>query len=249
MQHHALGVAGGARREEDVGRGRRASTASRSRVDDRGVDGRARGEERRPSERRAGGRVAAQDDDRLEVGELGRRRRPRRAASARSRCRGSRVIVDERRAPRLARGCTPPRALEPGVERHEHAAGRLQAERGDDPLPAVRRPDRDPVAGLDPRGEEHRAPRRRQPRRARRRTGSRPSLTSTIASCAAEALGRAAHEAGRRPPFEIAANARFAHGHPPSPDLTARQLPPRSVRGVGGFADRRRRAGARDGAR
>ena len=47
-------------------------------------------------------------------------------------------------------------ALEAGVHRDEHAARRRHAERGDDPLERVRRPDRDPVAGLDARRERAR---------------------------------------------------------------------------------------------
>ena len=38
--------------------------------------------------------------------------------------------------------------LEPRVERHDHAPGRVDAERGVHPLGGVRRPDRDAVAGL-----------------------------------------------------------------------------------------------------
>ena len=45
-------------------------------------------------------------------------------------------------------------ALEPRVERHDHAAGRVDAERGVHPLGGVRRPDRDPVAGLHARRDE-----------------------------------------------------------------------------------------------
>ena len=76
------------------------------------------------------------------------------AASRRSRCRGSRSRSKSASAPlrRITYARLSP--LEAGVERHEHAAGRLDAERGDDPLPDVRGPHGDAVAGLDSRGRE-----------------------------------------------------------------------------------------------
>ncbi len=40
---------------------------------------------------------------------------------------------------------------EPGVDRHQRGASSLRAERCDDPVVRVRRPDRDPVAGLNTR--------------------------------------------------------------------------------------------------
>ncbi len=46
-------------------------------------------------------------------------------------------------------------ALEPGVHRDEPPARAERAERGDDPLPRVRSPDRDAVTGPD--AERHRA--------------------------------------------------------------------------------------------
>jgi len=45
-------------------------------------------------------------------------------------------------------------ALHPRVERHEHAARALEADRRDDPLVDVRRPDRHAVAAPDPGGHE-----------------------------------------------------------------------------------------------
>src|SRR5690606_7956586 len=45
-------------------------------------------------------------------------------------------------------------ALEPGVERYDHAADRLEPDEPGDPLVDVGRPDGHPVAGLDPEGEE-----------------------------------------------------------------------------------------------
>ena len=74
--------------------------------------------------------------------------------------------------------------LEARVHRHDRAAGAEDAERGDQPLVAVRRPDRDPLAALDARrassaalhaprvgdqlGERDAADRRRPPPRRRR---------------------------------------------------------------------------------
>ncbi len=81
------------------------------------------------------------------------------------------------------------RTLEARVDRDEHAPGRRDTERGDDPLERVRRPHRDPVAALDPGrderpggavdqgrelGEPHPSGRRRRPRRRRRTAAPRP---------------------------------------------------------------------------
>ena len=46
------------------------------------------------------------------------------------------------------------RSLEAGVQRHQHAAGAQRAERGDHPLADVGCPHADPIAGLEPRGDE-----------------------------------------------------------------------------------------------
>ena len=45
-------------------------------------------------------------------------------------------------------------ALEPGVDRDEHGAGLEEAQRGNDPLGAVERPDGHPVTRLDARGDQ-----------------------------------------------------------------------------------------------
>ena len=50
-------------------------------------------------------------------------------------------------------------ALEARVERDDHPARRVDAERGVHPLGGVRRPDRDPVAGLDAATRSARGPR------------------------------------------------------------------------------------------
>ena len=73
-------------------------------------------------------------------------------------------------------------ALEPGVHRHEHAARRRDAERGDDPLERVRRPHRDPVAALDARGERAPGRRRRPWRRASAKSTRRSPSTTASAS-------------------------------------------------------------------
>ena len=114
------------------------------------VDVRAAGEEPVPGER-ALGRVAAQHDDRVE-----RRHRvaPREQVDVvgveevgdGEQQLGVRAVEDVRRFV----------ALEPRVHRHDHAAGAVDAERGDDPLGDVGRPDRDAVAGLDA-GRDERA--------------------------------------------------------------------------------------------
>ena len=113
-------------------------------------------------------------------------------------------------------------ALEACIERHEHRAGGVQAEGGHDPLPHVRRPDRHPVATFD----SHRQERARRVVRGRSQTRERqdPSVAHVYdrLSCR-EALRGAVEEPRRCSPFEVAANARLAHEHPPSPDLTARQ--------------------------
>ena len=52
----------------------------------------------------------------------------------------------------LVQDVAPFTALEAGVDRHDHPAGGMHPERSDGPLPDVRRPDGDPVTGLNARG-------------------------------------------------------------------------------------------------
>ncbi len=112
------------------------------------------------------GRVAAQDHDRLELGELGldvdRVAQHLHVVGVEEAADGH-----ERADPGLAEDVRGLATLEAGVQGDEHPADRLEAERGDDPLEAVRGPDRDPVAGLDADREERRERLRRRPRRAR----------------------------------------------------------------------------------
>ena len=77
---------------------------------------------------------------------------------------GAEEPVDGHEQPdrRLAQDVRGLGALVAGVQRHHDRAGPYRAQRGDDPPPAVRGPQRHPVAGFDAR-----------PRRARGRTGRR----------------------------------------------------------------------------
>src|SRR4029450_3424310 len=102
-------------------------------------------------------RGPAEHDDALEVGQL-------------LVAEGIDVVRAEEVAHRAEPACAAPAQevaglgrLVAGVERHQHAAGRLQPERRDLPFPQVRRPDRDAIAGLEARRDER--TRRAFPRR------------------------------------------------------------------------------------
>ena len=104
-------------------------------------------------------------------------------------------------------------ALVPGVDRHDHAAGGLQAEHGDDPLPHVGRPDRHAVARLEPGGDERAAG---VDDRVAELPEGQPHVAVDQRLGVAEALGGRAHEAGRGAPLEVAADPRLhrlAHVH------------------------------------
>jgi hypothetical protein len=146
-EHGALGRAGGARREEDVGGviavERRDPPLHLLRGDRAGA---AEEVVPRPGARR---HPATQHDGVLESVE------PVDAVEEREIVGVEEVGDGEQHAG--ARGAQHvPRfaALEPGVQRHDHAAGGVRAQGGDGPLGHVRRPDGDAVAGAQTGGDE-----------------------------------------------------------------------------------------------
>ena len=64
-----------------------------------------------------------------------------------------------------------------GVQRHHHGAGVMGGQAGDHPVPGVRRPDRDPVAGLTPRSIIAAAA-----RRTSSRSSAKVSVRSSVTS-------------------------------------------------------------------
>ena len=150
-EHGALRVPGRTRREEDVGDVVAADREGAGFGDVRRHLAGA-GEEVVPRDGPRG-RIAPQDDDRLERWDLGlhvdgvaEQRHVVGVEEPRDR--------DERAGTALAQDVRGLRALEPRVHWDEDRARRLQPEGGDDPLPHVGRPDRDAVAGLDAEGDE-----------------------------------------------------------------------------------------------
>ena len=141
--HDALRVPGGPGGEEDVGEvvGRHRRGAG---VDLGRVDAVARRQERVPSRRCVG----AERDDGAQLGQLGRDvdRRVQHPCVV-----GAEELAHrhEGACPAAAEDVAGLDALVAGVERDEHPAGEVDAERGRDPLPHVRRPDRDAIAWGD----------------------------------------------------------------------------------------------------
>ena len=120
------------------------------------------GEERGPRDR-AGGCVTSQHDGVLEVGQVVAVEHRHVVVAEEA------VDGDQDAGPALGEDVGRLSALVPGVDRHDHAARRLQPEQGDDPLVDVGRPDGHAVARADPGGEE-RPPSLGRPRRPARRT-------------------------------------------------------------------------------
>ena len=140
--HRALGLARGARGEDDVGEvvgtdgvgplvRRRVRPTARQIV----------GQPTMPA-----GASPRNDDDLLERRGSGPAREERDVVVAEEA-----VDAEEDPSPAPAEDVRGLVTLEPGVERHEHGAGRQQAEGGDDPLLDVGCPDGDPIPRLDAR--------------------------------------------------------------------------------------------------
>ena len=150
--HGALGVPGGARREQDVGQvvGPDPLRPAHGVGLVHRVTG---GEELVPCDG-AGGRLAPEDDDVLEVGE------PVALGAQQIDVVGVEEAGDgeQEPGPALGQDVGGLGALEAGVEGDEHGAGRMQAHQGHQPLPDIRRPDGDAVARLHAGG--HEGPRR-----------------------------------------------------------------------------------------
>ena len=203
VRHHdALRAPGRARREHDVAR-----IVGADRRDPRveiGVGHRAAAvDEVVPADRRAVG-LAGEQDRVLERGQVDAGAREQRRvvgveepAHGEQRA-GAAALEDVRRLG----------AAEPGVDRHERRAGGRDAERGDDPLERVRRPDRDPVAALDARREQ-RARRGVDHRRAASAKSTRRSPSTTASASPRAARGVAHHRRNRRP-RDLAAHASLA---------------------------------------
>ena len=146
-QHRALGRAGGARGEDDVGH-RVAGQRRFTRRDLGRVGLVGPGQEVGPRRGAVTGRAVEQHDLLDQV--------------ARARVVEERDVVgveevadgeQEARARRAQHVCRL-LAEEAGAHRHEHPAGGVEAERGEDPLMDVRRPHRRAVARLEPTGDE-----------------------------------------------------------------------------------------------
>ena len=210
--HGALGVPGRARGEDQVGqvadgRGTAVRPAATSGSHRAGL-----GQElvpttvagtAGPAGRAVPAPSRAQHHDPLEVGQRRRRRPPPRRAAPGSRCPRNPCDGEEEPGPRRPQDVGRLGPLVAGVERDEHRTGADRPEGGDDPLRAVRRPDGDPVAGLDPVG--HRRPGWRwPPPRPAGRTTSRVvvppgPLRSTSASASPKRAAASWTRPGRVP--------------------------------------------------
>ena len=212
--HRPLGVAGGPRGEDEVGEvaggdrggptgghvgGAQASlTQEDLPLDDRVALG------GRPPRRAVTG---AQHDHPLEVGHLG--------AGSHRLVEQPRVVVaeeplhgEEHPRPRLGQDVRRLRSLEPGVEGHQEGARPHRPEGGDDPLGAVGRPDRHPVAAVDPVG--HDGPgggRHLVGQLVEGQPGGGPAGPVRVDQClgAAEARRGILHQSGDGPPLEVPA--------------------------------------------
>ncbi|MNI25241.1 hypothetical protein D3C73_788820 [compost metagenome] len=148
--HHALGFAGGAGGEQQVAHGLGAN--SQCTVPGAvGIDGRRAAQELCKCQVHSQpGRVAIDNHQVFEAGRsMGREQR--RVVDV------EKPLLDKQQPAAAAfQHIGGLKALHARVDRHQHRTGALDAQRREDPVTTVRRPDTDPVTGLDPQG--HQAP-------------------------------------------------------------------------------------------